>query len=113
MVSLRYSIRINGIDSIALTKMDVLDHFDEIPICIGYKRKGKKLTAFPTDVRALDEVEPIYKVYRGWNEPIKEARSFRQLPPAARAYVKAIEELSCVPVSIVSVGPRRDQTIVR
>ncbi|MCX6137349.1 MAG: adenylosuccinate synthase [Ignavibacteriales bacterium] len=113
MVSLRYSIRINGIDSIALTKMDVLDHFEEIPVCVGYRRKGKKLAAFPTDVRALEEIEPIYKTYRGWKEPIKEARSFRQLPAAARAYVKAIEELSGVRISIVSVGPRRDQTIIR
>jgi adenylosuccinate synthase len=113
MVSLKYSIRINGIDSIALTKMDVLDHFDEIPMCIGYRRGGKKLSSFPTDVQTLEDIEPMYKTFRGWKEPIKEARTFRQLPPAARAYVKAIEELSGVRVAIVSVGPRRDQTIIR
>ena len=113
MVSLKYSIRVNGIDSIALTKMDVLDDFDEIPVCIGYRRGGKQLSSFPTDVQTLEDIEPMYKIFRGWKEPIKEARAFRQLPPAARAYVKAIEELSGVRVAIVSVGPRRDQTIIR
>jgi adenylosuccinate synthase len=113
MVSLKYSIRVNGIDSIALTKMDVLDHFDEIPVCIGYRRGGKKLPSFPTDLRTLEEIEPVFKTFPGWKEPIKEARTFRQLPPAAQSYVKAIEELSGVRVSIVSVGPRRDQTIIR
>ena len=113
MVSLKYSIRVNGIDSIALTKIDVLDDFDEIPVCIGYRRGGKKLSSFPTDVQTLEDIEPMYKTFRGWKEPIKEARAFRRLPPATRAYVKAIEELSGVRVAIVSVGPRRDQTIIR
>jgi adenylosuccinate synthase len=113
MVSLRYSIQINGIDSIALTKMDVLDEFDDIFICVGYKLGGKKLSTFPTDVASLEKVQPIYKKFRGWKSSISGARTFRQLPPAARAYVHAIEELTGVRVSIVSVGARRDQTIVR
>jgi len=76
MVSLKYSIRVNGIDSIALTKMDVLDDFDEIPVCVGYRRGGKKLSSFPTDVQTLEDIEPMYKYFvDGRNQSKKRARS--------------------------------------
>lgn len=113
MVALKYSIMVNGITEIALTKLDVLDEFDEIKICVGYTREGKILKSFPTDVRTLEQVEPVYKSYRGWNEKISEYRKWKHLPKNTMKYVETIEKLSGVRVSIVSVGARRDQTIVR
>ncbi len=113
MVSLKYSLMINGISEIALTKLDVLDQFDEIKICVGYKKDGKVLKSFPTDVQTLENVEPILQSYKGWNENISEAKKWKQLPKRTMKYVETIEKLSGVKVSLVSVGARRDQTIVR
>lgn len=113
MVSLKYSLMVNGITEIALTKLDVLDEFDEIKICVGYKKNGKVLKSFPTDVQTLENVEPVYRTVKGWNEKILTATKWKQLPKNTIKYVEMIEQLSGVKVSIVSVGPRRDQTIVR
>ncbi len=113
MVSLKYSLMVNGISEIALTKLDVLDSFDEIRICVGYKSGGKLLKSFPTDVHTLETVEPVYQSYKGWNEDITGAKKWKQLPKRTAKYVETIEKLSGVKVSIVSVGARRDQTIVR
>ena len=113
MVALKYSIMINGINEIALTKLDVLDDFDEIKICVGYKKDGVMLKSFPTDVRTLDEVEPVYKSYKGWNESISDRKKWTHLPGTTQRYVETLEKLSGVKVSYVSVGARRDQTIVR
>ena len=113
MVSLKYSLMVNGISEIALTKLDVLDEFDEIKICVGYKKDGKVLKSFPTDVRTLESVEPVYQSYKGWNENISEAKKWKQLPKRTMKYVETIEKLSGVKISLVSVGARRDQTIVR
>lgn len=113
MVSLKYSLMVNGVSEIALTKLDVLDSFDEIKICTAYKKDGTVLKHFPTDVRTLETVEPVYKSYKGWNTGISGAKKWSQLPKRTRDYVETIEKLSGVRVSIVSVGARRDQTIVR
>jgi adenylosuccinate synthase len=113
MVALNYSIMINGITDLALTKLDVLDEFDEIKICTAYKENGKILKNFPTDVHTLENVEPVYKSYKGWNEKISDRKKFKQLPKNTIQYVETIEKLSGVKVSIVSVGARRDETIVR
>jgi adenylosuccinate synthase len=113
MVSLKYSLEVNGIREIALTKLDVLDAFDEIKICTGYKKDGRILKTFPTDVQTLDNAEPVYKSYRGWNATISDAKKYKQLPKQTQHYIEIIEKLSGVPVSIVSVGARRDQTIQR
>jgi adenylosuccinate synthase len=113
MVSLRYSMMVNGISEIALTKLDVLDSFDEIKICVAYKKDGKVLKSFPTDVQTLENIEPVYKSYKGWNETITGVKTWNKLPKRTRDYVETIEKLSGVKVSIVSVGARRDQTIVR
>lgn len=113
MVSLKYSLMVNGINEIALTKLDVLDEFDSIKVCVAYKVNGTVLKSFPTDVQTLESVEPVFKTYKGWKSTISGARQWRQLPASCKKYVEAIEKLSGVPVSIVSVGARRDQTIVR
>jgi adenylosuccinate synthase len=113
MVSLKYSLMVNGISEIALTKLDVLDAFDEIKICVAYKKDGKVLKSFPTDVHTLETVEPVYKSYKGWNETISAAKHWKQLPKRTKDYIETIEKLSGVRISLVSVGARRDQTIVR
>ena len=113
MVSLKYSLMVNGITEIALTKLDVLDDFDEIKICVGYKKNGKVLTSFPTDVQTLETVEPVYKSYNGWRKKISDATKWKHFPKNTMKYVETIEKLSGVKVSVVSVGARRDQTIVR
>jgi adenylosuccinate synthase len=113
MVALQYSIMVNGISEIALTKLDVLDDFDEINVCVAYKRNGKQLKYFPTDVHALEEVEPVYRTFKGWREPIAQCKKFKALPPATKKYIETIEKLSGTSIPFVSVGARRDQTIIR
>jgi adenylosuccinate synthase len=113
MVSLRYSLEINGVKEIALTKLDVLDDFDEIKICTAYAIGKRTLKAFPSDVQTLERVKPVYRSYKGWKEKISGVKKYRQLPKHAQQYIEAIAKLSGVPVSIVSVGARRDQTILR
>ncbi|MBW7888362.1 MAG: adenylosuccinate synthase [Bacteroidetes bacterium] len=113
MVALKYSIMVNGINEIALTKLDVLDTFDEIKICTAYKVNGKILKNFPTDVQTLEHVEPVYQTYKGWKENISDRKKFKQLPKQTAKYIETIEKLSGTKISIVSVGARRDQTIVR
>lgn len=112
-VSLRYSIQVNGIRELALTKLDVLDDFDEIKICTGYKKEGRMLKAFPTDVQTLEHSEPVFRTCKGWKEVISRVRTFRRLPERTQQYIETIEKLAGVPVSIISVGARRDQTIQR
>lgn len=113
MVSLKYSLMVNGINEIALTKLDVLDEFDEIKICVGYSLNGKTVTSFPTDVPKLESAVPVYKSFKGWGERISDVKKWKHLPKKCIAYVEAIERMAGVPVSIVSVGARRDQTILR
>ena len=107
----RAAVRINGIDDLAITKLDVLDHLAELKICVAYRLGSKRLDAVPMDVDLLRRVKPIYETYRGWQTSTCEIRRFRDLPRAAQVYLKAIRRLSGAPISIVSVGPRRDQTI--
>jgi adenylosuccinate synthase len=110
-VSTRYSAMINGIKHVAITKLDVLDSFDEIKICIGYQYKGKPLKSFPTDVRSLEAIEPVYESFNGWKTSTKDIRSYDNLPTNARRYIEAVGTLIGSSVYIVSVGARRDQTI--
>jgi adenylosuccinate synthase len=110
--SLRYSIQVNGISQIAITKLDVLDTFDEIQICTGYSRDGKKLRNFPTNVRTLDSVKPILKSFRGWKTPISDIRRYRDLPPQAKHYIESMAQLLGTKIWMVSVGARRDQTLI-
>jgi adenylosuccinate synthase len=108
--ALRYAVRINGLEGLALTKLDVLTGLDEIRICVGYKTPQGTSEDFPIDdaERAL----PVYETVRGWREDIGGARSLRDLPEAARKYVERIEREAGCPVVLVSVGSRRDETIV-
>ena len=113
LVILRTAVMLNGIDSIALTKLDVFDEFDEIPVCVGYEVNGKPTRTFPKFAVANNEVKPVLKVFKGWNRSIVGITSFESLPTEARDYVRFIEDELETPVSIVSTGPRREETIIR
>ncbi|HTY36317.1 MAG TPA: adenylosuccinate synthase [Bacteroidota bacterium] len=111
LVSLRYSIRVNGIQKIAITKLDVLDEFDEIKVCTAYQVADRKIENFPTDVRTLEEVKPVYRTFKGWKTSTSGVRSYGKLPARARAYIEGFASLLGAKVSMVSVGARRDQTL--
>jgi adenylosuccinate synthase len=112
-VAVRYAARINGLDGLALTKLDVLDGLERIDICTAYRSSGRTLTDFPADVRQLAECEPVYESMPGWSAPTAGVRSFERLPQAARNYIARLEEVSGVKAAIVSTGSERDDTIVR
>ena len=112
IVALKYSAMINGIEQLAITKLDVLDDFDEIQVCTGYEYKGKRLKSFPSDLSSLERITPVYETFEGWKTPLSEVRTYANLPAKARKYVEALSRHTEVPIWLVSVGPRRDQTIV-
>jgi adenylosuccinate synthase len=112
-VAVRYSVRINGLDALALTKLDVLDGLDRLQICTAYRCAGQTLTEFPSDIARLATCEPVYETMPGWSAPTRGLRAFADLPEAARQYVARLEEVSGVPAAIISTGSERDHTILR
>ena len=112
-VAVRYAVRVNGIDSIALTKLDVLDGLDTIEICTGYKIGDRTVTDFPSDLNSCGPITPIYESWPGWQEPTKGATTYAQLPPAAQRYIARLEQVSGVPVGLISTGSDRNETIIR
>jgi adenylosuccinate synthase len=113
MVVISYSIRLNGLTGIALTKMDVLTGISPLKICLGYELDGVVTDRVPADIGDLERVIPRYREVKGWDEPLEDCRSFDDLPKNAKDYVETIEHLTGVPVTLVSVGPSRDQSILR
>jgi len=113
LVVVNHSIRLNGLTGIALTKMDVLTGISPIKICVGYELDGRLIDRVPSDVLDLNRVVPRYREVKGWQEPLHECRSFDDLPKNARDYVETIEHLTGVAVTLVSVGPAREQSILR
>ena len=112
-VAVRYGVRINGLDALALTKLDVLDGLDRIDVCTSYRCGSRTLTEFPSDVAQLSSCEPIYESLPGWSTPTRGIRRFSDLPANAQRYIARLEEVSGVPAAIVSTGSERDHTIVR
>src|SRR5205809_562605 len=112
-VAVRYGVRINGLDALALTKLDVLDGLDPIEICTAYRCGGRTLTEFPSDIAQLAACEPVYESMPGWSKPTKGVRRWADLPEAARRYVARLEEVSGVPAAIISTGSGREDTILR
>jgi len=106
-----HSVMVNGLNSLAITKLDVLDKFEEIKIGISYKYKGEKLSDFPSNIDVLKNCEPVYETFPGWLENTEEVRSYDKLPKKAQNYLNRISELLKTPIEIISVGARRDQTI--
>jgi len=113
MVVLRYAARINGLTSIALTKIDVLDDVDVIKICTGYKYKSDSLTEIPSSLKVLSECAPIYEEVSGWLTPTSSIKEYNLLPDNARRYVERVSELSETKIAIVSTGPQRKQTLIK
>jgi adenylosuccinate synthase len=110
---LRTSVMLNGIDAIALTKLDVLDQFEEIPVCTGYNVRGERWKTFPGFAIAHDDYKPEYRTFKGWQQSTAGMTSYDELPQAAKDYVRFIEDETEVPSEIISTGPRREETIVR
>ena len=110
-VATRYSARVNGFSSVAITKLDVLDELDSISICVGYSYQGKTFTEFPGQINVLENVEPIYERMDGWRTDTSEIVKYEDLPENARKYVEKITRLIETKVEFVAVGPRRDQII--
>lgn len=111
-VIIRMAARVNGLTSIAVTRLDILDQLEEIKICTHYRRNGERVDHFPSDLNVLAECAPIYETLPGWQSNTTGARSFDDLPANAQAYLNRIADLGDVPFSIVSVGPDREETIV-
>jgi adenylosuccinate synthase len=112
-VAVRYGARINGLDALALTKLDVLDGLDRIDICTAYQCGSRRLTEFPSDIGQLAACEPVYETMPGWPSPTKGIRRFEDLPEAARRYIARLEEVSGVRAALISTGSERDDTIHR
>ena len=111
-VLVRQAVRTSGIDGIALTKLDILDGFDEIKICTGYRLDGREIDYLPAGEHAQARLEPIYEAAEGWREGTARARSWAQLPAQAIKYVRRIEELIGCPVALLSTSPEREDTIL-
>lgn len=112
-VVLKYSARVNGMTAVALMLLDVLGGFEEIKICTGYRYQDEILTEYPANLSVLEACEPVYETLEGWQEDLSTVSTYEALPENAKRYIERIEALMGIPVKIVSVGPKRDQTIVR
>ena len=112
-VTSRHAVRINGIDGLVITKLDVMDQFPQIKIATSYRLNGKTTREMPVDCASLTQCEPVYETFPGWETDTSKTRSFRDLPKNARAYLNYIEEALDVPVTMISVGKDREKTILR
>ena len=112
MIALRKAVKINSLSGICLTKLDVLDDLDEINVCIGYSNSEGKEVSFPSDGDALNEITPKYETVAGWNSCTEGIQSVEELPENARRYVSFLERLLGVPITIISTGPDRVDTII-
>ena len=108
----RYAGMLSGINYMAITRLDILDGFDEIKMCTGYKYKGELLNEIPASLKVLAEVEPVYETFKGWKTSISDIRKYEDLPKETRVYLERMAEVTGIKLGIVSVGPNRDQTIV-
>jgi len=112
-VAARFSTRINGFTGIAITRLDILDGFAQLKICVGYELDGDKIDYFPASVAALERCQPIYEELPGWQASTRHIRQYEQLPAEARQYIARLEELTSCPVSLICVGPGREENIYK
>lgn len=110
----RYAVLVSGLTAMAITKLDVFDDFDELKVCVAYKdkRDGTLYDYYPTNINLHKYLEPVYETYEGWKSDITKAKTLDELPENARKYLKKLEELIEIPITIISVGPNREQTII-
>lgn len=107
----RYCVKLNGVNSGALTRLDVLDDFSSIKVCTGYRYEGSVIETFPSNERVLARCQPVYEELAGWRKPTAHLRRYDDLPKEAKAYVKRLEDLLGCPMDLISIGPRREETI--
>jgi adenylosuccinate synthase len=110
---LRYTAMINGFDSLVVTKLDVLDELEKVPVCVAYRAGKNKITEIPATVRGFEQLEPVYECLPGWQTSTHGIQSFEQLPSRAQDYIRYLEAQTGVEVGCISTGPERDQTIIR
>jgi adenylosuccinate synthase len=113
VVALRHAIWVNGFTSLAITKLDVLDNLDSLKICVKYKNNGNAIEDFPTNLSLLENCKPVYETLPGWKTNISGIKDYSQLPSNTKSYLKKIETLSGTPISLVSVGAERGETLVK
>ena len=113
LVALKYACRINGLNELTLTKMDVMDGFETIKVCTSYRINGEETTVFPLALKKLESVEPVYTELQGWDKDISGITEWEELPEAAKEYIAFIEDYIGVPFKIISTGPKRSETILR
>ena len=113
LVALRYACRVNSLDGLVLTHLDIYDAMDQIEACVAYDIKGKIVTDFPANIEDLNNAKPVLQKFDGWKTSLKECKSYKKLPKNARSYVEFIEGYTNIPVSIISVGYERDETFIR
>ena len=106
-------MRVNGLDALALTKLDVLDGLPELQVCTGYRVRGTVIEEMPGDLSQLAACEPVYETIAGWSQPTAGVRVYERLPAEARAYIARIEEITGVPAAVLSTGSAREDTIIR
>lgn len=113
LVALKYACRINGLNELTLTKMDVMDGFETIKVCTSYRINGEETTVFPLALKKLESVEPVYTELQGWDKDISGITEWEELPETAKEYIAFIEDYIGVPFKIISTGPKRSETILR
>jgi adenylosuccinate synthase len=113
LVMLRHAVRLNSLTEIALTKLDILDTFENVRVCVGYELNGKELSGYPDDSQLLDQVKPKYVDLQGWNKSVSAVRSYADLPQQAKALIELVEKHVGVPVTMIGVGPERNECVVR
>ncbi|MBV9268767.1 MAG: adenylosuccinate synthetase, partial [Acidobacteriaceae bacterium] len=108
---LRYTAEVNGFDSLIITKLDVLDDLDEVPVCIAYEVDGARITHMPASTRRMEAIKPVYERLPGWKQSTRNASTIDQLPAAARRYLDFLEAKTGIEVGGVSIGPERNETL--
>src|SRR6185369_13242684 len=111
-VMVRQAVKVSGITGIALTKIDVLDGFDEIKVCTGYRYRGTRFDHLPPGASIQAEIEPVYETFEGWSQSTRSGRSWADLPATSIKYIRRIEELIEAPVALLSTSPERDDTVL-
>ena len=112
LISLKYSVRVNSLTELFITKLDVLSGLDELKLCIGYNTENKVITDYPYELTTLESAEPVYETFDGWSDDISSVKNYDDLPANAKTYLKAIEDFIAVPITFISVGPERTENII-
>jgi len=113
LVALKYACRVNSIDSLVLTHIDVYDDFEDVSVCVAYEYEGETITDFPSSIEVMDGAVPVIKTFKGWNSSLKESKDYSHLPEEAQQYIEFIEKYTETSVDIISVGYRRSETFIR